>query len=320
MHSYKEIESFSDWSNTDHDQFSISVIKGLVMDATRKANSGHPGGPMSAIDFAYILFKYYLRFDPKNPEWFNRDRFVLSGGHMSMLQYSLLCFIGWLKISDIKNFRQLNSRTPGHPEVEIPGVECTTGPLGQGFAMGIGMALAESYLRGTLSIRSRSAKGLVDHFTYVLASDGDLQEPVALGSASLAGHLGLSKLIVFYDANEAQISGNTNRSDSTDYAIVFEGFKWHVQQIDGHDHDQLNDAILSAKKSDRPSIIIGKTIMAKGTANMEGDHNTHGAPLPQEEIDRTKDKLGLPPDKFYYPITKSNFFFPSLSFPVSVTK
>ena len=243
MHSYKEIESFFDWSNTDQDQFSISVIKGLVMDATRKANSGHPGGPMSAIDFAYILFKYYLRFDPKNPEWFNRDRFVLSGGHMSMLQYSLLCFIGWLKISDIKNFRQLNSRTPGHPEVEIPGVECTTGPLGQGFAMGIGMALAESYLRDTLSIRSRSAKGLVDHFTYILATDGDVQEPVTLGAASLAGHLGLERVIVFYDANDAQISGNTSRSDSTNYATTFEGLGWNVQEIDGHDHDAIHYAI-----------------------------------------------------------------------------
>ena len=301
MHSYKEIESFSDWSNTDHDQFSISVIKGLVMDATRKANSGHPGGPMSAIDFAYILFKDYLRFDPKNPEWFNRDRFVLSGGHMSMLQYSLLCFIGWLKISDIKNFRQLNSRTPGHPEVEIPGVECTTGPLGQGFAMGIGMALAESYLRDTLSIRSRSAKGLVDHFTYILATDGDVQEPVTLGAASLAGHLGLERVIVFYDANDAQISGNTSRSDSTNYATTFEGLGWNVQEIDGHDHDAIRYAIEKAQIMPKPSIIIGRTIMAKGTASMEGDHNTHGAPLPSGEINATKKKLGLPIKQFYLP-------------------
>ena len=137
------------------------------MDATRKANSGHPGGPMSAIDFAYILFKDYLKFDPKNPDWFNRDRFVLSGGHMSMLQYSLLYLIGWLNMTDIKNFRQLHSRTPGHPEVEIPGVECTTGPLGQGFAMATGMALAESYLRNTLKAQSDSAKDLVDHYTYI---------------------------------------------------------------------------------------------------------------------------------------------------------
>ena len=176
------------------------------MDATRKANSGHPGGPMSCADFAYILYRDFLNFDPNNPKWFNRDRFVLSGGHMSMLQYSLLLYIGWLDMDDIKNFRQLHSRTPGHPEVGIPGVECTTGPLGQGFAMGTGMAHAEAYLRNLFCSEDEKAKHLVDHYTYVLASDGDLQEPVSLGSASLAGHLGLSKLIVFYDANEAQIS------------------------------------------------------------------------------------------------------------------
>ncbi|MEE2765032.1 MAG: transketolase [Candidatus Neomarinimicrobiota bacterium] len=299
MHTYKELESFSDWSTTDHDQFSIAVIKGLVMDATRKANSGHPGGPMSAIDFAYILFKDYLKFDPKNPDWFNRDRFVLSGGHMSMLQYSLLCLIGWLKMTDIKNFRQLHSRTPGHPEIEIPGIECTTGPLGQGFAMGTGMALAESYLRNTLSVQSGSAKGLVDHFTYILASDGDVQEPVTLGAASLAGHLGLERIIVFYDANDAQISGNTARSDSTNYATTFDGLGWNVQEIDGHDHDAIRYAIEKAQIMPKPSIIIGRTVMAKGTATMEGNHNTHGAPLPQDEIDATKEKLGLPIKQFY---------------------
>ena len=233
------------------------------MDATRKANSGHPGGPMSAIDFAYILFKDYLKFDPKNPDWFNRDRFVLSGGHMSMLQYSLLYLIGWLNMTDIKNFRQLHSRTPGHPEVEIPGVECTTGPLGQGFAMATGMALAESYLRNTLKAQSDSAKDLVDHYTYILASDGDVQEPVTLGASSLAGHLGLKRLIVFYDANDAQISGNTARSDSTNYATIFDGFGWNVQEIDGHDHDAVRYAIEKAQVVDKPSIIIGRTVMAK---------------------------------------------------------
>ena len=308
MKSYQDIANFSNWSKQEKDQYTISVMKGLVMDATRQANSGHPGGPMSCADFAYLLYRDHLIFDPKDPEWFNRDRFILSGGHMSMLQYSLLLFIGWLDLDDIRDFRQLHSNTPGHPEVEIPGVECTTGPLGQGFAMGTGMAHAEAYLRNLFVSNDQEAGELVDHFTYVLASDGDLQEPVALGSASLAGHLGLSKLIVFYDANEAQISGNTNRSDSTDYATVFEGFKWHVQEIDGHDHAQLHNAIESAKKTDRPSIIIGKTIMAKGTASMEGDHNTHGAPLPQEEIDKTKGKLGLPSDKFYYPIEVKEYF------------
>ena len=301
MKTYQDLENFSQWSDTDKDQFAISIVKGLVMDATREANSGHPGGPMSCADFAFILYKHYLVFDPNDPTWFNRDRFILSGGHMSMVQYALLLFSGWLELNDIKGFRQLHSNTPGHPEVEIPGVECTTGPLGQGFAMGAGMAQAEAYLRNILTKSSSKASSLVDHYTYVLASDGDLQEPVALGTASLAGHLGLSKLIVFYDANNAQISGNTNRSDSTNYKKIFDGFNWHVQEIDGHNHNQIKQSIENAQKDNRPSIIIGNTIMAKGTASMEGDHNTHGAPLPQKEIDLSKSKMGLPNDKFYFP-------------------
>ena len=315
MRNYKELDNFLDWENYEKDQFAISVLKGLVMDATRKANSGHPGGPLSCSDFAYILYHDYLNFDPGNPEWFNRDRFILSGGHMSMIQYSILLFLGWLSMDDIKNFRQLNSKTPGHPEVEIPGVECTTGPLGQGFAMGAGMAHAEAYLRNLFGKTEQEASKLVDHYTYVLASDGDLQEPVALGTASLTGHLGLSKLIVFYDANEAQISGHTNRSDSTDYKIVFEGFNWHVQEINGHNHNEIRIAIEKAKKNDKPSLIIGKTIMAKGTASMEGDHNTHGAPLPEEEIAASKRKLGLPDEQFYCPQAVKEYFglrFPSL--------
>ena len=308
MKTYQDIEGFTHWSDYDKDQYSIAVIKGLVMDATRNANSGHPGGPLSCADFAYILYKHYLKFDPENPDWFNRDRFILSGGHMSMVQYALLLYTGWLTLDDIKKFRQLNSNTPGHPEVEIPGVECTTGPLGQGFAMATGMAHGEAYLRNMFTNSSIKASKLVDHYTYVLASDGDLQEPVALGSASLAGHLGLSKLIVFYDANEAQISGNTNRSDSTDYKKIFDGFNWHVQEINGHSHDEIKTSIESAQKENRPSIIIGNTIMAKGTASMEGDHNTHGAPLPQEEIDRSKQKLGLPNEKFYFPTEVKEHF------------
>ena len=162
MKSYHDIKNFSDWSKTEKDQYSIKVIKGLVMDATRKANSGHPGGPMSCADFAYILYHDYLNFDPRNHEWFNRDRFVLSGGHMSMLQYSLLLLIGWLGMDDIKSFRQLHSRTPGHPEVEIPGVECTTGPLGQGFAMGVGMAHAEAYLHNLFRSLAEEAGQFVE--------------------------------------------------------------------------------------------------------------------------------------------------------------
>jgi transketolase len=299
MHTYKNLDSFEYWSITDKDQFSIAVLKGLIMDGVRKANSGHPGGAMSSADFIYLLFKDYLKYSPQNPEWFDRDRFVLSGGHMSMLQYGILHMVGWMKLSELKKFRQLGSQTPGHPEVDIKGVECTTGPLGQGFAMGVGMALAEVYLSEVTS-REGDQK-LVDHFTYVLATDGDLQEPVSLGAAAIAGHLGLKKLVVYYDANDAQISGKVSRSDSVDYATVFDGLGWNVQTIDGHDHSAMHFAIETAKVMNKPSIIIGNTVMAKGSANMEQDHNTHGAPLSQNEIDLTKEKLGLPDKKFFVP-------------------
>lgn len=299
MHTYKNLDSFEYWSITDKDQFSIAVLKGLIMDGVRKANSGHPGGAMSSADFIYLLFKDYLKYSPQNPEWFDRDRFVLSGGHMSMLQYGILHMVGWMKLSELKKFRQLGSQTPGHPEVDIKGVECTTGPLGQGFAMGVGMAFAEAYLNEVTS-REGDQK-LVDHFTYVLATDGDLQEPVSLGAAAIAGHLGLKKLVVYYDANDAQISGKVSRSDSVDYATVFDGLGWNVQTIDGHDHSAMHFAIETAKVMNKPSIIIGNTVMAKGSANMEQDHNTHGAPFSQNEIDLTKEKLGLPDKKFFVP-------------------
>ena len=299
MHTYKNLDSFEYWSISDKDQFSIAVLKGLIMDGVRKANSGHPGGAMSSADFIYLLFKDYLKYSPQNPEWFDRDRFVLSGGHMSMLQYGILHMVGWMKLSELKKFRQLGSQTPGHPEVDIKGVECTTGPLGQGFAMGVGMALAEAYLSEVTS-REGDQK-LVDHFTYVLATDGDLQEPVSLGAAAIAGHLGLKKLVVYYDANDAQISGKVSRSDSVDYATVFDGLGWNVQTIDGHDHSAMHFAIETAKVMNKPSIIIGNTVMAKGSANMEQDHNTHGAPFSQNEIDLTKEKLGLPDKKFFVP-------------------
>ena len=299
MHTYKNLDSFEYWSITDKDQFSIAVLKGLIMDGVRKANSGHPGGAMSSADFIYLLFKDYLKYSPQNPEWFDRDRFVLSGGHMSMLQYGILHMVGWMKLSELKKFRQLGSQTPGHPEVDIKGVECTTGPLGQGFAMGVGMAFAEAYLNEVTS--KEGDQKLVDHFTYVLATDGDLQEPVSLGAASIAGHLGLKKLVVYYDANDAQISGKVSRSDSVDYATVFDGLGWNVQTIDGHDHSAMHFAIETAKVMNKPSIIIGNTVMAKGSANMEQDHNTHGAPFSQNEIDLTKEKLGLPDKKFFVP-------------------
>ncbi|GFK95498.1 Transketolase [Fundidesulfovibrio magnetotacticus] len=278
------------------DRMAVNVIKGLVMDGTRKANSGHPGGPMSSADFAYILYKEFLNHSPDDAQWFNRDRFVLSAGHESMLLYALLAFQGRITVDDLKAFRQWKSRTPGHPEVHVtPGVEATTGPLGQGFSMSVGMAVAECMLR------ARLGDDVCSHFTYALSSDGDLQEPVCLGSAALAGHWGLGRLIVFYDSNHIQLSGPTKRSDTTNYKTVFEGFGWHVLEIDGHDHDAIRQAIRQAQaETSRPSLIIGHTTIAKGTATREGDFETHGSPLPADEIAASKKKMGLPEDQFFY--------------------
>ena len=279
----------------DIEQHSINVCKALMLDTVRKANSGHSGGPLSALDFTYVLYKDFLRFDPDDPSWFNRDRFVLSVGHLSALQYAMLTLVGWLDIEDLKNFRQLHSRTPGHPERgDVPGVEATTGPLGQGVGNAVGMAVAECILR------QQFGDSLIDHYTYMLHGDGDIQEPVAQGAIALAGHWGLGKLIAFYDANDAQISGKVSRSDTTDYVKFYESNHWHVQKIDGHDRDAIRDAIrLAQMEIDRPSIIIGETIMANGTATMEHDHNTHGMPLPEDEIEATKIKFGLDPKESF---------------------
>ncbi|MFB0515874.1 MAG: transketolase, partial [Candidatus Neomarinimicrobiota bacterium] len=274
----------------------INEVKGLIMDTVRKANSGHTGGALSSIDFAYLLFHDILRYDPDDPEWLNRDRFVLSAGHESALLYALLYLIGYLELEDLLNFRQLGSRTPGHPEVALtPGVEATSGPLGQGVAMAVGMAVAEEMLR------ARLGADIVDHATYCLCSDGDLQEPVALGAASLAGHWRLGRLIMYYDCNQVQISGRTSRVDSTVIDQVFKGFGWQVLEVDGHDYDAIREAVAAGQANqDQPTLIVGHTIMAHGAATMEGSPETHGAPLPPEEIAATKTRLGLDPDKFFH--------------------
>ena len=267
------------------------------MDATRQANSGHPGGAMSSADFAVILFREYLRFAPKNISWLNRDRFVLSAGHESMLLYSLLHFMDVLSIDEIRNFRQWGSLTPGHPETHLtPGVEATTGPLGQGISMAVGMAAASKHLQASLG------KDVINNRIYVIASDGDMQEPVALGTAALAGHLKLDNLIAYYDSNDIQISGKTDRSDSTDYKKVFEGLGWEVTVIDGHDHKEIRRALDYTKgnPTGKPQLIIGKTTIAKGTATMEGSHKTHGEPLKADEIAASKTKLGLNPEQFFH--------------------
>ncbi len=287
------------------DKKTTAVIRSLIMDGTRKANSGHPGGAMSSTDMAYVLFKYFLKTDPENPGWINRDRFVLSAGHESMMLYALLHLQGRLPMEELKHFRQLDSITPGHPEYGLtPGVDATTGPLGQGVGMAVGMAIAEA------ALAARLGEDVIDHYTYVLAGDGDLQEPVSLGAAATAAHMGLGKLILFYDKNNAQISGNTNRADSTDMAMVFKGLGWQVIEIDGHDHVQISMAIEQAQDDQKkPTIIIGKTIMAKDTAHVEGDYHTHGSPLPEDEIAATKEKMGLPGEKkFFVPDAVYQFF------------
>ena len=299
---YQSIDSFNDWKNEAQDLFTINIIKGLVMDGVRKANSGHPGGPMSLADFSYILYSEFLVFDSKNPNWQLRDRLVLSVGHTCMLLYTLLYLSDILNIEDLKSFRQINSRTPGHPEIETPGVDSNAGPLGQGVGMGIGMALAEKMLQDSIK-NDRS------QYTYILAGDGDLQEPIALGSASLAGHWQLSQLIMFYDKNDIQIAGETNRCDSTNYAQLFESMNWDVQEINGHNHGEIRDAITNAQQTSKPSIIIGNTTMAKGSHSMENKSEAHGAPFTPEEIVMTKKKLGLPEnEEFYCPdVVKKHF-------------
>lgn len=277
------------------DAQTINILKGLVIDGVNKAKSGHPGGAMSSMDFTYLLFTEFLKYDPDDATWMGRDRFILSAGHESMLQYAMLHMIGWLPIEELKKFRQLHSKTPGHPEnTYTTGVECTTGPLGQGAAMSVGFAIAAAHLGAKLD------KQIFAHKTYALMGDGCMQEDVTLGAASLAGHLGLRNLIWYYDRNRQQISGDISRATSDDEAKIFAGFNWHVMTIDGHDHAAIRRALTVAQTMDRPVLIVGNSTMAKGAASMEGDHETHGAPLPAEERTKTKSKLGIPDGQEFY--------------------
>jgi len=277
-----------------NEQQLINELKGLIMDTVRKADSGHTGGPFSSLDFAAVLYKDILSYDPDDPHWPNRDRFVLSAGHESALLYALLHLIGYLEMADLQAFRQVGSRTPGHPELGLtPGVEATTGPLGQGVGMAVGLAVAEEMLRARLG-------GAIDHWTYCLCSDGDLQEGVSLGAAALAGHWQLGRLIMFYDRNQIQISGGTERVDSTAYDQLFKALGWHVAVIDGHDRAAIRQAMADGQAATgQPSLIIGNTIIAHGAATMAGQAVTHGAPLPPEEIAATKQVLGLDPEQFF---------------------
>ncbi|HAH50047.1 MAG TPA: transketolase, partial [Balneola sp.] len=274
------------------DQLCVNTIRTLSMDAVQKANSGHPGMPMGMADVSYILWTKFLKHNPKNPEWFDRDRFILSAGHGSMLIYSLLHLTGYdLSLDEIKNFRQMGSKTAGHPEKHLtPGVEMTTGPLGQGFATGVGMAMAEKFMAGKFNT---SQHKIVDHYTYAIVSDGDLMEGISHEAASLAGHLQLGKMIYLYDANSISIDGSTDLSFTEDPVKRFEAYGWHVQEIDGHDHAQIEDAINKAQsEASKPSIVICRTHIGFGSPNKQDSASSHGSPLGEDEIVLTKKGYG----------------------------
>ncbi len=272
----EEINKYSSMAN---------AIRFLSADAVEKAKSGHPGMPMGMADVVTILFALHLRFNPKDTLWANRDRFILSAGHGSMLIYSLLFFLEYpgITLDDIKNFRKLGSPTAGHPEYnEIPGIETTTGPLGQGLANGLGMAISEKVMR------SRLGEDTINHFTYILAGDGCLMEGISHEFSSLAGHLNLEKIIVIYDDNKISIDGPTSLTMSDDTINRFKSMGWHVCQINGHDFDEINNAFAEARNDKRPSIICCETKIGFGSPNKEGKASSHGSPLGEEEIKKAK--------------------------------
>jgi transketolase len=284
----------------DVDELCINTIRMLSIDAVQQANSGHPGMPMGAATMAYILWARHLRHNPKNPSWPDRDRFVLSAGHGSMLLYSLLFLTGYdLTLQELQQFRQWKGRTPGHPERgATPGVEVTTGPLGQGVGNGVGFAIAERWLATTFN---RPGNEVVDHYTYVLASDGDLMEGVAAEAASLAGTLKLGRLILLYDANLITLSATTNLTFTEDVGARFEAYGWHVQQIDGHDPAAVDAAVAVARAvEDRPSLIVARTHIGYGSPHKQDTWHAHGEPLGVEEVRLTKRALGWPEDRRFH--------------------
>lgn len=287
--------------NTDLHNLAINTIRTLAMDAIQKANSGHPGLPMGAAPMAYTLWTQFLRHNPHNPQWANRDRFILSAGHGSMLLYALLHLTGYdLSLDELKNFRQWGSKTPGHPEVhEAPGVEITTGPLGQGAASAVGFALAEAYLAAYFN---RPDHEIVDHYTYALVSDGDLMEGVASEACSLAGTWGLGKLIFLYDDNHITLDGETAMTFTEDVALRFQAYNWHILKVaDGNDIEAIARAIQVAKNvHDKPTLIAVHTVIGYGSPHKQGTSSAHGSPLGAEEVRLTKEFYGWPQDKPFY--------------------
>lgn len=282
------------------DPLCINTIRTLAMDAVQKANSGHPGLPMGAAAMAYALWTRVLRHNPANPSWPNRDRFILSAGHGCMLLYSLLHLTGYdLPLDELKRFRQWGSRTPGHSEHGLtPGVETTTGPLGQGFGNGVGMAIAERFLATHFN---RPGYPIVDHYVYAIVSDGDLMEGVSSEAASLAGHLGLGKLIYLYDDNRITIDGSTSLAFTENVGARFDAYGWHIQRVDGNDVKMVEAALSAAQaEHDRPSLIIAKTHIAYGSPNKQDTAEAHGSPLGEEEVRLTKEALGWPLEPTFY--------------------
>ncbi|MCB0214098.1 MAG: transketolase [Anaerolineae bacterium] len=282
------------------EELCVNTIRTLAIDGVQKANSGHPGMPMGMADAAYVLWTQFLRHNPKNPDWFNRDRFVLSAGHGSMLLYSLLHLTGYdLPLEQLKQFRQWNSLTPGHPEHGLtPGVETTTGPLGQGFANGVGMAIAEAFMAASFN---RENYKIVDHYTYAIVSDGDLMEGISHEAASMAGHMKLGKLIYLYDDNHISIDGSTDLAFTEDRMKRFEAYGWHTQQIDGHDRLAVAEAIRTAQAiTDRPSIIACRTTIGFGSPNKANTAGVHGSPLGPEEVKLTKAAYGWDYEEDFY--------------------
>ena len=284
---------------TDLDQLAINTIRMLSIDAVQQANSGHPGLPLGAAPMAYVLWTRFLRFNPRDPHWPNRDRFVLSAGHGSMLLYSLLYLTGYdLSLDELKRFRQWGSKTPGHPEYEVaPGVEVSTGPLGQGFGNGVGMAIAEAFLASTYN---RPGHALIDHYTYALVSDGDLMEGVASEAASLAGHLKLGKLIYLYDDNNISLDGPTNLTFNENVPQRFDAYGWHTQRVeDGNDLEAITRAIEAAQaETGRPSLIAVRTHIGYGSPQQDTS-KAHGSPLGEDAVRKTKEFYGWNPDAHF---------------------